>query len=377
MLIILGVGYEHWFIILIVFQEEFDMSILKFMKKQMILIDLGIMIIAVLLGRYYHGFFVYLKVILPVALFMMLFKPMVYLDLTSLVKKKSSIKTKYIILLTIFHVLVFPATAFLLEKFFLLLMPGINSSLLAGLVVLALAPLATSAPAFVGLAGGKVQLSLVGVIYTFTLSFAVIPLYSKIILSSVVFVPVYTLLKSLLIYIIIPLALGQLTKYLVAKLKNKDALENLKAPLEGLSLIGVFLMVFIVFGINGKTIFKEPLFILYGAVIMNVYFFLRWSLAYLVGKLFSFPIEQNVSFTYSSSYNMTISTAIGIAVFGPMAAVGTVLGGPLSEMIQMILLVKFFQVRIERSKEKYRDEVSVKHIIPEDEVLQASSLRNL
>ena len=107
-------------------------------------------------------------------------------------------------------------------------------------------------------------------------------------------------------------------------------------------------MVFIIFGINGIVITKEPQIILYGVMIMNIYFLLRWGLAYVTGLLLKFPLEQNIAFTYSSSYNMTIATAIGIATFGPMAAVGTVIGGPFAEMIQMILLVKFF----ERVREK-------------------------
>ena len=39
---------------------------------------------------------------------------------------------------------------------------------------------------------------------------------------------------------------------------------------------------------------------------------------------------------------MTIATAIAIGTFGSLAAVGTALGGPFSDMILMILLVRVF-----------------------------------
>ncbi len=228
-------------------------------------------------------------------------------------------------------------------KSFFLLLPHIDPNLVAGIVILALSPIASSAPAFVGMCKGKVQLAVVGVIYTFFLSLAVIPIGSKLILNQAVKVPLFSLFKSLAIYVVLPLIIGQITKYIVVKYKGREALESLKTPLDALVLIGLFAMVFIIFGINGMVIINQPQMILYGLIIMNIYFLLRWSLAYVVGNLLKIPLEQNIALTYSSTYNMSISTAVGIATFGPMAGVGTVLGGPFAEMIQMILIVKFFE----------------------------------
>ena len=317
-------------------------KVINFLNKNMIWEVFTLMIFSVVLGRYYHNFFVSLKIFLPLALFLMLYKPMTYLKINEAFTKISDIKKKYLLLLTIFYIVVFPLTAFLLMKFILLVLPKVNHNLIAGVVLLALSPIASSAPAFVGMSKGKVQLTLVGVIYTFILSLFVLPIGSKLILEQVVKVPIMALLKSLVIYIIIPLIIGQLTKYIILKYKGEQTLKKLKTPLEALVLAGLFSMVIIIFGINGMIITKEPQIILYGTLIMNAYFLLRWGLTYITGKFLRFPLEQNISLTYSSTNNMTISTAIGIATFGPMAAVGTVIGGPFSEMIQMILLVKFF-----------------------------------
>ncbi|MGQ4891426.1 MAG: arsenic resistance protein [Candidatus Njordarchaeia archaeon] len=326
-------------------------NIIKFLQKNMIWEIFVLMVISILLGRYYHNFFVALKAVLPLALFLMLYKPMVYLELSKLFTKITDIKKKYLIALTIFYVAIVPISTYLLLKVTFWVLPNINPNLVSGMVILALSPIASSAPAFVGMSKGKVQLALVGVIYTFFLSLLVIPLGSQLILEHVVKVPIMSLFKSLIIYIIIPLVIGQITKYGVIKYRGEKTLENLKNPLEALALIGLFTMVFIIFGINGMIITKEPQIILYGMLIMNIYFLLRWLLFYTVGTLLKFPLEQNIAFTYSSTYNMTVATAIGIATFGPMAAVGTVIGGPFAEMIQMILLVKFFESI--RKKEGY------------------------
>jgi len=318
-------------------------KVLKFLQKNMILEVFALMILSIFLGTYFHNFFVSLKSILPIALFLMLYKPMVYLKVGEAFTKMTGIKKKYLITLTVFYTLVYPLSAYLLMHIIFWLMPNVNPNLVAGMVILALSPIASSAPAFVGMCKGKVQLALVSVIYTFFLSLLVIPFGSQLILKHVVKVPIISLFYSLLIYIITPLIIGQITKYAVIKYKGIQTLENMKTPLDVLVLVGLFTMVFIVFGINGVMIIREPQIILYGVVIMNLYFLLRWTFVYFTGILLKFPLEQNIAFTYSSTYNMTISTAIGIATFGPMAAVGTVIGGPFSEMIQMILLVRFFE----------------------------------
>ena len=318
-------------------------KVTEFLHKNLILVVFVLMVFSIGLGVYYHNFFMSLKAILPLALFLMLYKPMVYLKLKEAFTKKTDIKIKYLLTLTVFYIVVFPISAYFLMKLLFLVLPNVDPNLVAGVVILALSPIASAAPAFVGMCKGKVQLVLVGTIYTFFLSLFVVLIGSKLILEHVVNVPIMTLLESLATYAIVPLIIGQLTKYTILKYKGKEMLEELKVPLDILTFIGLFTMVFIIFGINGVKIIKEPQNILYGVIILNLYILFRFGLAYIVGYFLKFPLEQRIALTYSATYNMTIATAIGIATFGPMAAVGTVIGGPFAEMIQMILLVKFFE----------------------------------
>ncbi len=75
---------------------------------------------------------------------------------------------------------------------------------------------------------------------------------------------------------------------------------------------------------------------------MNIYFGLRMILSYIAGKSMKMPLDRIISLVYSSGSNMTIATAIAIFVFGSLAAVGTTLGGPFSDMILMIILIRVF-----------------------------------
>jgi len=317
-------------------------KVVKFLKDRMIYIVFALIILSSYAGVHHRDVFLSLKWTLPIALFMMLFQPMVFMDIRKAFTTRTEIKTKYLAAVTAFYALLFPALTWLLIKFWLAVMPNTDPRLLAGIVLISLAPLPSSAPAFTNLAGGKFQLTLVGVVWTFLLSLFVMPVYAKLLLHTLIKVPTWLLLKSLVLYIIVPLVAGQLTKYAVLRWKGKNALMKLKEPLVGLSLLGMYWMITVVFGINGRMIAEKPEIIVVGALIMNAYFLTRAAIAYFTGKALGFPLEHIISLVYSTGSNMTLATAIAIGTFGPLAAVGTALGGPFSDMILMILFVRLF-----------------------------------
>jgi len=325
-------------------QVVVEVGLVAFMRDKMVYIVFVLIALSSYAGVYHRGLFISLKWLLPVSLFMMLFQPMVYMDIKKAFTKSTEVKKKYLLLVTLFYIALFPALTWAFLKLWLVVLPNSDPRLVAGMVLISLAPLPSSAPAFTNLAGGKFQLTLVGVIWTFLLSLFVMPVYAKLILHTVIEVPMMVLLKSLILYIITPLVIGQLTKYAVLRWKGLDAFMKLKEPLVGISLLGMYLMLPIVFGINGKMIAERPELILAGAIIMNVYFILRAAIAYFSGNSLGFPFDQNVSLVYSTGSNMTLATAIAIGTFGPLAAVGTALGGPFSDMLLMIFLVRLFNL---------------------------------
>lgn len=325
-------------------------KVLKILKDYMIYIVAVLAFISILMGMKNPGFFKPLKATLPVALFAMLYPMMIGINLKSMFLKRTREKTIYLVLLNIFYLVVFPLLTLLLMKLFLAI--GVDSKFLAGVVLISLAPIPSSAAAFTGLANGKVQLTIIGVTWTFILAIFVMPIYSKLMLNAVIKVPIWSMVMSLVIYIFIPLILAQLTKYFIVKKSGEDKLKDLKPLFSLISLLGTYWMVFVVFGLNGKLIAKDPVLILVSALIMNGYFLLRFAIAYFTGAISKLPIPQRISLFYSSGTNMTIATAIAIYTFGPLAAVGVAMGGTFSDMILMILFVRLFEKLTERASVK-------------------------
>ncbi len=319
------------------------MGLIKFLHDKMIYIVFLLILVSGYLGFYWREAFLALKFTLPIALFLMLLKPMVYMDLKKAFTKMTSTKFKYLVLVTAFYVAVFPLLTYGFMRLILAVFPGLDSRIVAAIVIMGLSPIASSAPAFVGMAGGRVQLALVGVIWTFLLSIAVIPFYGHWMLNSVIHVPVNMLLYSILWYVIVPLAAGQAIKYLALWARGQAGLDSLRDPLSLLSLLGLYWMVVEVFGINSHAVVMMSLEIAGLVALMYVYHLTRFGLAYYSGRAAGMPLDRVVSLVYSSSVNMTMSTAIAISAFGTLAGVGTILAGPFSEMILMILFVRVFQ----------------------------------
>jgi len=319
-----------------------------FLEKYLILIVLVIAVGAGAWGINSPEVFKPLKGSLPYALFAMLYPMMIGINLRSMVLHTSPQKTRYLTILTVAYLLVFPALAWVTMKFLGWVIPSIDPAFIAGIVLISLAPIPSSAPAFTGMAHGKTQLVVIGVAWTFVLSLFVMPFYAHLLLNAVISVPVWTMVESLLIYIVVPLAAGQLTKYALLRYRGEDSIKELKPAFSTLAIFGTLWMVFVVFGLNGKLLSQNVGLVIVAALVMNVVFLLRMGGAYSAGRLAGLDPEFSVTLFYSAGSNMTIATAIGIATWGPLAAVGVAMGGPFSDMFIMVIFVGIFERLHER-----------------------------
>lgn len=129
-----------------------------FLPKYLIIIVLVIAVAASAWGMRSPEVFKPLKGTLPYALFAMLYPMMIGINLRSMVLHTSPQKTRYLTIITIAYLIVFPALAWVTMKFLSLIMPNIDAAFIAGIVLISLAPIPSSAPAFTGMAGGKTQL---------------------------------------------------------------------------------------------------------------------------------------------------------------------------------------------------------------------------
>lgn len=311
------------------------MKFFKFLKTYMFSLTISLMVISTILGIYFHSVFLTLKPTLPLALFVMLYPMMIGPDFRRLGQFGTS--WKYVMNNLLLNIIISPLLIYALLQ----IIPIQNPAFLAGLVLIAVAPMAGSAAAFSGLAGGNVPLTLLGVTLTLLVSIFTVPLYTKLLVGTVIYVPVMKLFYSILIYVVVPLILGQLTRYLWIRQKGEAHFKANKEILSGISMVGMYWMVIMVFGLEGAIVLHHPALAGKAIVLMFIFYVVLFSLALLLAKLFKFNYADMVSLYYSTCKNMSISTALAIASFGPLGGIGTAMGGPFTDMWMMILSVRF------------------------------------
>ena len=155
-------------------------------------------------------------------------------------------------------------------------------------------------------------------------------------------VSVWTIAKSVLIFLGIPLAAGFLTRTILESRKGTDWYENQFLPkIAPVALYGLLFTIVVLFALQGDQITNNPLDVARVAVPLLVYFALMWTGSFALGYRLRFPYERNASVAFTAAgNNFELAIAVAIAVFGvtsQQALAGTI--GPLVEVPALVALV--------------------------------------
>ena len=171
--------------------------------------------------------------------------------------------------------------------------------------------------------------------------FAFVPIVKFLLGVSNVSVPWDTLILSVVLFVVIPLAGGMLTRTLVIRKRGKDYFENtFVKKFDGITTIGLLLTLVMIFSFQG--ILENPLHIVLIAVPLILQTFLIFAIAYIASYVLKLPhkIAAPAGMIGASNF-FELAVAVAIALFGttsPAALATTV--GVLTEVPVMLFLVK-------------------------------------
>jgi ACR3 family arsenite transporter len=172
---------------------------------------------------------------------------------------------------------------------------------------------------------------------------AFIPIVKFLLGVSNVTVPWDTLILSVVLFVVIPLVGGVLTRIFVTKKKGVTYFEkDFLSKFDGATTAGLLLMLVLLFSFQGEVILENPLHILMIAVPLILQTFLIFFIAYFASKALKLPhaIAAPAGMIGASNF-FELSVAVAIALFGmdSPAALATVVG-VLTEVPVMLILVK-------------------------------------
>ncbi|NSW92703.1 MAG: ACR3 family arsenite efflux transporter [Firmicutes bacterium] len=294
--------------------------------------------------------FEYANVSIPVAIliWLMIYPMMLKIDFRSIVNATK--KPKGLIVTCVTNWLIKPFTMYLIAAFFLyvifkqLIPADLAKEYLAGAVLLGAAPCTAMVFVWSYLTKGDPAYTLVQVaVNDLIILVAFTPIVAFLLGVSGVSIPWDTLILSVVLFVVIPLTAGFVTRNLVIKNRGLDYFNEVFLKKFGnITIIGLLLTLIIIFSFQGEIILSNPVHILLIAIPLIIQTFLIFFIAYGWAKLWKLPhdIAAPAGMIGASNF-FELAVAVAISLFGLTsgAALATVVG-VLVEVPVMLTLVR-------------------------------------
>lgn len=327
-----------------------------FFEKYLTLWVVLCMIAGILIGKYLPDIpavlsrFEYANVSIPIAvlIWLMIYPMMLKVDFQSIKNVGKNPKGLFVTWVT--NWLIKPFTMFGIAWLFFyivfkgLISPELARDYLAGAVLLGAAPCTAMVFVWSHLTKGNAAYTVVQVATNdLIILVAFTPIVAFLLGIGGVTIPWATLILSVVLFVVIPLSGGILTRNIITRKKGAEFFQNKFIPKFGnVTTIGLLLTLVLIFSFQGKVILENPLHIVLIAIPLILQTFLIFFIAYFTSRALKLPhdIAAPAGMIGASNF-FELSVAVAISLFGTQSpvALATVVG-VLVEVPVMLTLVK-------------------------------------
>ena len=330
---------------------------ISFFEKNLTVWVILCMIGGVLIGKFLPAIpavlsrFEYAKVSIPIAvlIWLMIYPMMMKVDFASI--KNVGRNPGGLYLTWVVNWLIKPFTMFGIAAFFFyivfgaLIPPDLAREYLAGAVLLGAAPCTAMVFVWSHLTRGNPAYTVVQVATNdLIILIAFTPIVALLLGIGGISIPWDTLLLSVFLFVVIPLAGGIFTRNYVIKNHGEDYFNNAFIPkFNNITIAGLLLTLVLIFSFQGDVILSNPLHIILIAIPLIIQTVFIFFLAY-IGAMkckFSHEVAAPAGMIGASNF-FELAVAVAITLFGASSPVVLVtIVGVLVEVPVMLALVKF------------------------------------
>ena len=290
--------------------------------------------------------FAQVNLVVAVLIWIMIYPMMVQVDFGSI--RSIGARPKGLIITLIVNWLIKPFTMAALGWVFFrflfadLVDPQTAGEYIAGMILLGVAPCTAMVFVWSQLTEGDANYTLVQVsVNDVIMIFAFAPLAAFLLGVTDIVVPWSTLVLSVVLYVVIPLVAGVLTRRTLHQPDKTERLDALLTTLKPYSMVGLLATVVLLFGLQAETITSQPLDIVLIAIPLLIQTYGIFALAYLAAKWWR--VEHAIAapcalIGTSNFFELAVAVAIGLFGLHSGAALATVVG-VLVEVPVMLSLV--------------------------------------
>jgi len=327
-----------------------------FFEKYLTVWVIFCMAAGVLIGKFLPGIpgflqqFEYARVSIPIAvlIWLMIYPMMMKVDFTSIKNVGKNPKGLYVTWITNWFIkpfsMYFIASLFLFGVFRAFIPADLAKDYLAGAILLGAAPCTVMVFVWSHLTKGNPAYTVVQVATNdLIILIAFTPTVAFLLGIGGITIPWATLLLSVVLFVVIPLTGGILTRIAVIKRNGEEYFNNKFIPkFNNVTIAGLLLTLIIIFSFQGEVILNNPLHIFLIAIPLSMQTFLIFFIAYLLCKKLklSHDIAAPAGMIGASNF-FELSVAVAISLFGSSSPVvlATIVG-VLVEVPVMLALVR-------------------------------------
>ncbi|MGQ9515146.1 MAG: ACR3 family arsenite efflux transporter [Thermoproteota archaeon] len=304
------------------------------------------MVVGFLLGRFFPELGLCIEslqvgdVSIPmgICLFLLMYPTMASIEFKEIVKAAKSPKPTALTLIG--NWVVAPALMALLARLF----PSSYPEYVAGVILLGIAPCTGMVLFWIFLAQGDLAKGVViTAINALSTLILYIPLAAFYLGVGGVPVPIAPITESVILFVGLPLALGQVSRKILIGRKGETWFKDRFQPLIGnIAAIALLATIAILFSLKGEVIASQPLLVGLISIPLLTHFLIMATLFYVISWLLKFGYRDAATIAFISSgtqFEVAIATATVVFGVGSGAALATVVG-PLWEVPTMLAFVK-------------------------------------
>ncbi|OWJ80914.1 MULTISPECIES: ACR3 family arsenite efflux transporter [Paracoccaceae] len=288
------------------------------------------------------------NLVVAVLIWAMVYPMMIAIDFGSL--KDVGRRPKGLIITLVINWLIKPFTMAALGVLFFnhvfagLIDPAKAPEYIAGLILLGAAPCTAMVFVWSQLTKGDPNYTLVQVsVNDLIMVVAFAPIVAFLLGVTDISVPWETLILSVVLYIVIPLIAGALTRRALMARGSEAAVSEFTARIKPGSVLGLLMTVVLLFGFQGQVIIAQPLLIALIAVPIIIQSYGIFALGYAWAFAWKLPHKVAAPCALigtSNFFELAVAVAIGLFGLNSGAALATVVG-VLVEVPVMLTLVAF------------------------------------
>jgi ACR3 family arsenite transporter len=225
-----------------------------------------------------------------------------------------------------------------------LIPPELAKDYLAGAILLGAAPCTAMVFVWSHLTKGNAAYTVVQVATNdLIILVAFTPIVAFLLGVSGVQIPWDTLIFSVVLFVVIPLAGGIITRNAITKNKGLDYFQNSFIPkFNNITVVGLLFTLVLIFSFQGNVILENPLHIVFIAAPLILQTFLIFFIAYFASKALklSYDVAAPAGMIGASNF-FELAVAVAISLFGAQSPVAlATIVGVLVEVPVMLTLVR-------------------------------------